>query len=120
MSGIDPRIVEHEIKTYMDARPVRQCLRAMNPRKAPTIKEEIEKLLKDGFIYLVPLIEWVSNPIPVDKKQGTICVCTDFRDMNIDFPKGKFPTPFIDYILDEFAGSKVFSFMEGFLGYNQI
>ena len=42
MSRIDPFIVEHEIKTYMDAKPVRKRLRAMNPRKAPAIKAEIE------------------------------------------------------------------------------
>ena len=35
MPGIDPRIVEHEIKTYSDAKPVWQCLHAVNPRKAP-------------------------------------------------------------------------------------
>ena len=68
MLGIDPRIVEHEIKTYPNAKLVRQHLHAMNPRKAPTIKAEIEKLLKSNFIYLIPLTEWVSNPISVDKK----------------------------------------------------
>ena len=41
--GIDPRIVEHGIKTYPNAKPVRQHLHAVNPRKAPTIKAEIEK-----------------------------------------------------------------------------
>ena len=66
--GIDPRIIEHEIKTYPNSNPVRQCLRAVNPRKAPAIKAEIEKLLKARFIYPVPLMEWVSNPIPADKK----------------------------------------------------
>ena len=86
----------------------------MNPHKAPAIKEDIEKFLKDGFIYLVPLTEWVSNPILVDKKHGTICVCTDFRDLNKAFPKDNFPTPFIDQILDECAGSEVFSFMDEF------
>ena len=50
MPGIDPRIVEHEIKTYPNAKPVWQRLHAMNPRKAPTIKVEIEKLLKAGFL----------------------------------------------------------------------
>ena len=69
---IDPRIIEHEIKTYLDGKPIRQRLRAVNPRKAPTIKAEIEKLLKAGFIYPVPLTEWVSNPISVDKNQGAI------------------------------------------------
>ena len=68
MPGIDPRIVEHEIKTYPNSKLVRQCLRVVNPRKAPVIKAEIEKLLNAGFIYLVPLTEWVSNPVPVDKK----------------------------------------------------
>ena len=68
MLGIYPRIIEHEIKNYPNAKPVQQWLRAVNPRKAPTIKAEIEKLLKSGFIYLVPLTKWVSNPVPVDKK----------------------------------------------------
>ena len=59
MPGIDPRIVEHEINTYPNAKAVQQHLRAVNPRKAPTIKAEIEKLLKASFIYPVPLMEWV-------------------------------------------------------------
>jgi hypothetical protein len=43
-------------------------LRPINPRKAGTIKEEVEKLLNAGFIYPMPLTEWVSNPVLVDKK----------------------------------------------------
>jgi hypothetical protein len=58
--------------------------------------------------------------MPVNKKQGTIHVCTDFRDLNKACPKDNFPTPFIDQIIDECVGSKAFSFMDGFLGYNQI
>jgi hypothetical protein len=68
MLGTDPHIVEHEIRTYRDAKPVRQRLRVVDPRKAPAIKAEVEKLLNAGFIYPVPLTEWVSNPIPVNKK----------------------------------------------------
>ena len=90
----------------------------MNPRKAPAIKVEIEKLLKIGFIYPIPLMEWVSNPVLEDKKQGAILICTDFHDLNWAFPKDNFPTPFINQILDECAGSEVFSFMDGFSGYN--
>jgi hypothetical protein len=120
MPGIDPRIVEHEIRTYPDAKPVRQRLRAVNPRKAPAIKAEVEKLLNVGFIYPVPLTEWVSNPVPMNKKQGTIRVCMEFHDLNKACPKDNFPMPFIDQILDECAGSQIFSFMDGFSGYNQI
>ena len=68
MPGIDPSIVQHEIPTYPDAKPVRQKLHPVNPRKVAAVKAEVEKLLKEGFIYPVALTEWVSNPVPVDKK----------------------------------------------------
>ena len=77
MPGIDPKIVEHEITTYPNAKLVRKKLHLVNPRKAATIKDEVEKLLKAGFIYPIHLTQWVSNPVPIDKKQGTIRVCTD-------------------------------------------
>ena len=49
-----------------------------------------------------------------------ICICINFCDLNCTCPKDNFPTPFIDQILDECAGSEVFFVMDGFLGYNQI
>jgi hypothetical protein len=118
--GIDPLIVEHDIKTYPDAKHVRQQFIVVNPRKDPAIKEEVEKLLNVGFIYPVPLTEWVSNLVHMNKKKGSICVCMDFRDMNKALPKDNLSTPFIDQILDECVGSEVFYFMDRFSGYNQI
>jgi hypothetical protein len=47
-------------------------------------------------------------------------VCMEFHDLNKAFLKDNFPTPFINHIVDECAGYEVFSFMDGFLGYNQI
>jgi hypothetical protein len=96
MPSIDPRIVEHEITTYPNIKPVRQKLHLVNPKKATSIKNEVEKLLKEGFIYPVQLTQWVSNPVPVNKKQGTIRVCMEFRDLNKACPKDNFPMPFID------------------------
>jgi hypothetical protein len=104
MPGIDPSIVVHEIKTYPGAKPVRQRLRPVHPRKAAAIKLEVEKLLKAGFIYPVALTEWVSNPVPIDKKGGSIRVCVDYRDINKACPKDNFPTPFVDQIVDDCAG----------------
>jgi hypothetical protein len=80
----------------------------------------VKQLLNVGFIYPVPLTEWVSNPVSVNKKQGNICVCMDFRYLNKACPKDNFPMPFIDQTLDECAGSEIFSFMDRFSGYNQI
>jgi hypothetical protein len=51
MPGIDPKIVEHEITTYPDAKLVRQKLHPVNPKKEAAIKIEVEKFLKEGFIY---------------------------------------------------------------------
>jgi hypothetical protein len=96
MPGIDPRIVKHEITTYPNAKPVRKKLLPVNPQKSEAIKAELEKLLKDGFIYPIQLTQWESNPVPVNKKHGTIHVCMDFRDLNKACPKDNFPTPFIE------------------------
>jgi hypothetical protein len=116
MPGIDPEIVIHEIKTYPNAKPVQQCLHPIHPRKAATIKLEVEKILKSRFIYLVALTDWVSNLVSIDKKQGTICVCVDYRDINKSCPKDNFPTPFVDHIVDDCARSEIFSLMDGFSG----
>jgi hypothetical protein len=62
----------------------------------------------------------MSNLMPVNKKQDTIHVCTDFRDLNKACPKDNFPTPFINQIIDECSSCEAFSFMDSFLGYNQI
>jgi hypothetical protein len=118
--GIDPSIIVHEIKTYPGVKPVRQKLHLVHPKKTTAIKAEVEKLLKSGFIYPIPLTEWVSNIVSVAKKQGTIHVCVDYRDINKACPKYNYPTPFIDQIIDNCAGSFIFSFMDGFFGYNQI
>jgi hypothetical protein len=96
MPGIDPRIVKHDIKTYSNAKLFQKRLRVVNPQKAPAIEAKVEKLLNVGFIYTVPLTEWISNPFPVNKKQGTIRVGMDFRDLNKAYPKDNFLTPFID------------------------
>ena len=120
MLGIDPKIVIHQIKTYPDAKPIRQILHPIHPRKAIAIEAEVEKLLEGGFIYLIPLTDWVSNIVIVTKKQGTIRVCVDYRDINKACPKYNYPTPYIDQIIDDYAGNEMFSFMDGFSKYNQI
>jgi hypothetical protein len=61
--GIDPWI-----KTYLDAKLVRQRIRVVNPRKASAIKVEVKKILNVAFIYPVPSTEWVSHPVSMNKK----------------------------------------------------
>jgi hypothetical protein len=120
MLGIDPDIVIHDIKTYLDAKPIWQCLRPVHSRKAFAIKLEVKKLLKARFIYPMAIIDWISNLVLMNKKQGTIHVCVDYRYINKACPKDNFPTPFVYQIVNDCAGSEIFSLMDGFSKYNQI
>jgi len=51
MPEIDPRIVEHEITNYPDVNPIWQKNCPINPRKETTIKAQVKKIIKAGFIY---------------------------------------------------------------------
>ena len=44
----------------------------------------------------------------------------DYRDLNRASPKDDFPLPHIDVLVHNTAQYKIFSFMDGFSGYNQI
>ena len=47
------------------------------------IKKEINRLLEYGFIQSCRYAEWISNIVPVEKKDsGKIKVCIDFRGLN--------------------------------------
>ena len=84
------------------------------------IKEELKKLLEVGFIEVSDYPEWIANVVPVFKKNRKVRVCVDFRDLNQATPKDNFPSPYIDVLVDHTARSHLFSFMDGFSGYNQI
>ena len=47
-------------------------------------------------------------------------MCVDFTDLNKACPKDSYPLPSIDALVDSAAGCKLLSFLDAFLGYNQI
>ena len=47
-------------------------------------------------------------------------MCMDYMDLNKACPKDDFTLPHIDTIVDSVASSVMYSFSDGFLGYNQI
>jgi len=56
----------------------------------------------------------------VPKKHGKWRICVDYRELNKATLKDHFPLPFIDQVLDSLVGNKLFSFLDGFSGYNHI
>ena len=120
MPRIDPEIAQHHIDTHDHMVPIKQKLRRMRTEWLLNIKEEVTKQLKVGFIKPIGQAEWVANVVPVPKKDGKVRMCVDFRDLNKACPKDDFPLPHIVVLVDNTAGSALMSFMDGFLGYNQI
>eukprot|EP01018_Ginkgo_biloba_P005966 Gb_05729 [translate_table: standard] len=100
--------------------PMRQGRRCLNPKLSHVIEAELNKLLEANFIYLVEYAEWLASIVSVMKKNRKIQICVDYRDLNKETLKDPFELPFIDMLLDDMASKEVYSFMDGFSGYNQI
>ena len=63
---------------------------------------------------------WLSNIVPVKKKNGQIRWCVDFRNLNKACSKDEFPLPNMDMLINSATGHALFLFMDGFNDYNQI
>ena len=100
MSGLDTNIVEHHLPLKLECPPIKQ--------------------INYGFLVTSVYPQWIANIAPVSKKDGKVCMCVDYRDLNKASPKDDFPLPHIDMLVDSTSKFKVFSFMDGFSGYNQI
>ncbi|PKI43771.1 hypothetical protein CRG98_035838 [Punica granatum] len=121
MPGLDPSIVEHFLPLDTEKfSPKRQQLRRQRASLLLRIKEEVVKQINVGFLEVCNYSEWVANIVPVEKKDGRVRVCVDYRDLNKASPKDNFPLPHIDVLVDNTARHTLFSFMDGFSGYNQI
>ena len=121
MPGLDSSIVEHNLPLDTEVfKPKRQHLRRQSPALLLKIKEEIIKQINAGFLEVCNYSKWVANIVPVTKKDGRVRVCIDYRDLNKASPKDNFPLPHIDMLVDNTARHTMFSFMDGFSGYNQI
>ena len=103
-----------------DQKPIQQKLRKIHPNLETQIKSELNKLLKAKIIFPVRHSNWVSNMVPVRKKNGDIRICIDFRNLNKASLKDNFPLPTMEQILQSVAGSELMSFLDGFSGYNQV
>lgn len=103
-----------------DVKPIKQKLRKIHPNLEAHIKIELNNLLKAKTFFPVKRFKWVSNLVPVRKKNGDIHICIDFRNLNKVYEKNNFPLPPMGQILQYFAGSKLISFLDGFLGHNKL
>ena len=103
-----------------DCPPIKQKVRRMRPDMSEKIKAEVMKQFDAWFLDVTSYPQWVANVVPVPKRDGKVCMCVDYRDLNRASPKDDFTLPHIDVMVDNAAQHKVLSFMDGFSRYNQI
>ena len=80
----------------------------------------MDRLLETEFIKEIQYPEWLSNVVVVPKKNNKWQVCVDYTNLNDAYPKDTFPLSRIDQIVDATAGHELLSFLDAYLGYNQI
>ena len=128
MLGIDDKVIEHclnvDLTNCLNVDPtkklVQQKCQVFAPERNKAVIEEVEKLLIAGFIREVFYPKWLANIVMVKKPNGKLQMCVDFTDFNNAYPKDSFPLPKIDQLEDSTAGHGLLTFMDAFLGYNQI
>ena len=84
------------------------------------IKKDMKKQFDVGYFAVAQYPKWVANIVSVPKKDGKVWMCMDYQDLNRVSPKDDFLLPHIDILVDNTTNFSLFSFMDGFLGYNQI
>ena len=79
----------------------------MAPLELKELKLPLQELLEKGFI--CPSVSpWGVSVLFVKKKDGTLRLCVDYRQLNKMTMKNKHPLPRIDDLFDQLKGASVF------------
>ncbi|KAJ9514787.1 hypothetical protein QJQ45_028458, partial [Haematococcus lacustris] len=118
--GLPPdRKVGHTIRLEPGAVPPYRRMYKLSPREDAEVRKQVAELLAKG------LIEPSSSPygapiLFVQKKDGILRMCIDYRALNKLTVRDRYPLPRIDELFDKLAGKKVFSSLDLQAGYHQI
>ena len=112
MPSISPAHASHRLNVVSSARSIRQKVRRFHLDRHEVIQDEVDNLLKTGFIREIKYPEWLENVVVAPKKSGKWRVCVDYTDLKDACPKDSFPLPRIDQIVNASSGHG--------MGYHQI
>ncbi|PNX63532.1 retrotransposon-related protein, partial [Trifolium pratense] len=91
----------------------------MSASELKELKKQLEELLEKRFIR--PSVSpWGAPVLLVKKKDGSMRLCVDYRQLNKVTIKNKYPLPRIDDLMDQLVGARVFSKIDLRSGYHQI
>ena len=83
----------------------------MAPMELKELKLQLKELLEKGFIRL-SVSPWGASVLFVKKKDGTLQLCVDYRQLNKMTVKNKYLLPRIDDLFDQLKGASVFSMID--------
>ena len=83
------------------------------------MKLQLQEFLEKGFIRS-SVSPWGAPILFVKKKDGTLRLCVDYRQLNKMTVKNKYPLPRINDLFDQLKCASVFSKIDLRSGYNQL
>jgi len=91
----------------------------MSALELDELKKQLEELLEKQFIR-PSVSSWGAPVLLVKKKDGSMRLCVDYRQLNKVTIKNRYPLPRIDDLMDQLVGAEVFSKIDLRSGYHQI
>ena len=91
----------------------------MSPIELKELQIQLQDLFDKGFIR-PSHSPWSAPILFVKKKDGTLRMCVDYREVNKVTIKNKYPLPRIDDLFDQLKGALVFSKIDLRSGYHQL
>jgi hypothetical protein len=120
LPGMPPdRDIEFIIELIPGTAPIAQRPYRINPQELEELKKQLTDMLRKGLIH-PSASPWGSPVLFVDKRDGTIRLCVDYRKLNEVTIKNKYPLPKIEDLFDQLNGAKVFSKIDLRTGYQQL
>ena len=120
MVGIHPEIMCHLLDIDPQAKPVHQKRRTLDADHYKALQDEVDRLLKIGFIRESYYPDWLVNPVLVIKPNRKWRMCIDFTNLNKACSKCSFPLHRIYQLVDTTVGHELLSFTDMYSRYNQI
>ncbi|GJS89148.1 reverse transcriptase domain-containing protein [Tanacetum coccineum] len=116
---LDDIRVEFRIDLIPGASPVVRSPYRLAPSEMLELSNQLKELQEKGFIR-PSHSPWGAPVLFVKKKDGSMRMCIDYRELNKLTIKNRYPLPRIDDLFDQLQGACCFSKIDLRLGYHQL
>ncbi|KAL3997082.1 hypothetical protein ACER0C_009738 [Sarotherodon galilaeus] len=111
-------LVEHVIR-LKDGHPICQRPYRVPQHLVDKLRQEVEKMLELGVIE-PSCSEWCSPVVIIFKKDGSLCICIDFRKLNSISEFDAYPMPRIENLLEKIGAARYITTLDLCKGYWQV